>query len=547
MKRRQFLAASASTLAACQASPDIAGGFIGASFERGHLLRGGQPQRQPSKIQRTRVVIVGGGVAGLAAARAMRLRGRDDFALLELEDSAGGNSRAGVVNGMACPLGAHYLPVPDESGVGASPVRDLLEELGLRQRVAGRWRYDERHLCHSPQERLYIDGQWQEGLLPMHGVDAQTLAEYQRFAQLVQSASKAEVFVIPVANTGVALTNAALDAITFDSWLNQQQLTSPYLRWYLDYCCRDDYGAGSGVVSAWAGLHYFASRHGFSSPGIQPLQEREAGREGGVLTWPQGNGWLTEKLAAPLGGRLHTGQVVTRIAANKHGVEVDALDVASGQMQRWLAQRCVVALPLLVAARVIDNPPPALQQAAASARYAPWLVANIHIHAALHDKPGAAPSWDNVLYSNNNPLKNPLSNPLTSEALGYVDASHQGFARVAGATVLTHYRAFGIQPSRRQHLYDQPWAYWRDTIRSELSVAHPDLPAKTTRIDIMRYGHAMSVPVPGVRTSRALQALQSPQGLYPRLHFAHSDLSGYSVFEEAFTHGHRQGSVAARN
>ena len=211
MKRRQFLAASASTLAACQASPDIAGGFIGASFARGHLLRGGQPQRQPSKIQRTRVVIVGGGVAGLAAARAMRLRGRDDFALLELEDSAGGNSRAGVVNGMACPLGAHYLPVPDESGVGASPVRDLLEELGLRQRVAGRWRYDERHLCHSPQERLYIDGQWQEGLLPMHGVDAQTLADYQRFAQLVQSASKAEIFVIPVANTGVAPANAALD------------------------------------------------------------------------------------------------------------------------------------------------------------------------------------------------------------------------------------------------------------------------------------------------------------------------------------------------
>ena len=30
-----------------------------------------------------------------------------------------------------------------------------------------------------------------------------------------------------------------------------------------------------------------------------------------------------------------------------------------------------------------------------------------------------------------------------------------------------------------------------------------------------------------------------------RLHFAHADLSGYSIFEEAFTHGHRAGRAAA--
>jgi Flavin containing amine oxidoreductase len=464
----------------------------------------------------------------LAAARALRLRGMNDFALLELEDSAGGNSRGGVVNGIACPLGAHYLPVPMASG--DSPVRDLLEELGLRQRIAGRWLYDERALCHSPQERLFINGQWQDGLLPLHEVDAKTLAEYQAFARLVSAASATEAFSIPVSNTPTSQSIRALDAMTFESWLDQQQLTSPPLRWYLDYCCRDDYGAGIGVVSAWAGIHYFASRHGFSSPGVDAAQDREVG----VLTWPQGNGWLTQQLAAPLGERLHTGQVVTRITASKHGVEVDALDVASGQLVRWQAERCIVALPLFVAARIISNPPPALVQAAASARYAPWLVANIHINAALHDRPGAAPSWDNVLYSADKP---------DSEGLGYVDARHQSLARVPGATVLTHYRAFGIEPSRRKYLFEQPWAHWRDTVLNEMSVAHPDLLEKATRIDIMRYGHAMSVPVPGVRNNTALKALQQPQATHPRLQFAHSDLSGYSVFEEAFTHGHAQGSA----
>ena len=40
----------------------------------------------------------------------------------------------------------------------------------------------------------------------------------------------------------------------------------------------------------------------------------------------------------------------------------------------------------------------------------------------------------------------------------------------------------------------------------------------------------MSVPVPGVRSSAALAALAAPQR---RVHFAHADLSAYSVFEEA--------------
>ena len=78
---------------------------------------------------------------------------------------------------------------------------------------------------------------------------------------------------------------------------------------------------------------------------------------------------------------------------------------------------------------------------------------------------------------------------------------------------------------------------------------NPDLAAKVTRIDITRYGHAMAMPIPGFtdinrlwRTSNNDTALlQSKQ--YPltheRLNFAHSDWAGYSVFEEAFTLGHR--------
>ena len=512
MHRRQFLAtASTLPLLGCQSPPEIAGGFTGIQFERGHLLRDTTSYPVPSITRRADVLIAGGGVAGLAAARALRLKGVEDFALLELEDSAGGNSRGGVVGGIACPLGAHYLPVPSDD---APEVQDLLEELGLRQRLAGRWSYDERHLCHSPQERLFIHGAWQDGLLPVADLGPATLAQYRRFAALVEQLRQQARWTIPASRQPLAPVQQALAAITFAAYLDQHGLDDPQLRWYLDYCCRDDYGAGTASVSAWAGIHYFASRHGFHAPGA------DTGERDSVLTWPEGNAWLSRRLAAPLGERLHTGQVVLRIAAMKHGVEVDAFNTATQALERWQARRAIVALPVFVAARVLQNPPDLVTQAAARTRHAPWLVANIHIDTPLHDRPGPAPSWDNVLYG--------------APGLGYVDAQHQSLLPVPGATVLSYYRALGDVPYGRRLLLEKPWATWRDEILAELAQAHPDIRAKATRIDITRYGHAMAVPTP---------ALSGLVGHKPpnteRLAFAHSDWAGYSVFEEAFTLGHR--------
>ncbi|MEJ8845290.1 NAD(P)-binding protein [Variovorax rhizosphaerae] len=529
MRRRTFLGAGAGALAlgGCEAREgEIEGGFTGIDVVRGHALRdGGLRGAAPSKTRITRVVIAGGGVAGLAAARALRLSGIEDFELLELEDTAGGNSRGGAVGGIACPLGAHYLPVPGDE---AHEVQDLLEELGLRQRVAGRWQYDERHLCHSPQERIFIEGEWQDGLLPMQFAGASALAQYRLFGQRVEALRTGARFVIPTLRAPLAPALLALDAVPFAAWLDREGFDEPHLRWYLDYCCRDDYGAGAAHVSAWAGIHYFASRHGFHAPGDDSA-ERDA-----VLTWPEGNGWLTRRIAQPLGDRIRGGHVVTRIAEMRSGVEVDAYDAATQSMVRWRAERCIVALPVFVAARIVENPPEVLRNAAAHVRYAPWLVANLHLRAPLTDRPGAAPSWDNVVYG--------------SRGLGYVDARHQSLDPTPGPTVLSWYRPLG--PSSydtsdgRRLLLDRPWTAWRDELVAELSAPHADLRAKATRIDITRYGHAMAMPMPGLLSQVGSHRQAKGKVVAGRLSFAHADWSGYSIFEEAFTRGHVAGSAA---
>ncbi len=561
LQRRQFVTGAAAlattVLGGCQRpAPALAGGFTGIDIVRGHQLRdllktGTLPE--PTVVRRAQVIIAGGGVAGLAAARSLRLAGVEDFALLELEDTPGGNSRGGAVNGIPCPLGAHYLPVP---GDDAREVQDLLEELGLRRRVAGRWQYDERHLCHSPQERLFFNGEWNEGLLPVHGVGEATLDQYRRFAQAVDAQTQAARFAMPAlkrwsSKQPLAPSHRALDALTFSAWLAQQGLDDAHLLWYLNYCCRDDYGAGIERVSAWAGIHYFASRHGFHAPGEAVDEARES-----VLTWPEGNGWITQRLAEPLraGGQLRTGTSVLRITEGRHGVEVDAFNHATDSVERWQAPRCVVALPVFVAARVVRNPPAFLTGAAQRLQWAPWLVANIHITNPLTDRPGAAPAWDNVLYAD-----------PTAGGLGYVNAGHQRLdprTAIAGPTVLSYYQALGDVPDGRQQLATQPWQHWADAALAALAVPHPDLRERVTRVDITRYGHAMSIPVPGVqhflsqiglqRLSRKRKQLSNgeqiawiPTPATTRLAFAHADWSGYSVFEEAFTRGHGAGLVAA--
>lgn len=512
-------------LAACgaQAPPAWPARWVGADHTRGHRLRdlAAAPLPAPSHTRRCTALVVGAGIAGLAAARAVARAGIDDLRVVELEAAPGGNSRGHVLGGMACPLGAHYLPVPDEPAV---EVIALLEELGLRRTVHGRPVYDERHLCHSPQERLFVDGHWHEGLLPPFEAlpaaqrDA-TRRQYHRFAEAV---ARAGHFAVPTARAPWTDAHAALDAVPFAAWLDREGFDAPALRWYLDYCCRDDFGAGSRQVSAWAGLHYFASRHGFHAPGADAGDERDA-----VLTWPQGNAWLAERIAEPVHDRLLPHRVALRVVEQRHGVDVDLWDDAAQSIERWHADQVVLAVPLFVALRLLASPPEALRAIVPAMRHAPWLVANLHVDTPLDERPGVPASWDNVIYG--------------SAGLGYVDAMHQSTRPHAGPTVLSAYWALGgdddaqANLQRTRLLQDGPQA-WAGAVVADLATAHPDLPRRIVQADLMRQGHAMSIPRPGVRGHPALAALARPQ---PRVHFAHADLSAYSVFEEALYHGTR--------
>ncbi|MBE2258169.1 MAG: NAD(P)-binding protein [Rhodobacteraceae bacterium] len=538
MDRRRFLGsvaaaaagAGAASLAACRGRPPELppGELSGTSFELGHRLRDAD-LATPDETREVPVAIVGAGIGGLAAGWKLANSGFSDFLLVELESEAGGNSRAGRNAVGSYPLGAHYLPLPTRE---ATAVRELLAELGVLQGDprALRPTYDERYLCATPQERLYRDGRWQEGILPQAGADAAERAQYRRFFEQMavfrrrRDAAGRRAFALPMALSSRDPELLALDGISMRDWLHAQRFDSPQLHWYVDYACRDDYGSNSATVSAWAGIHYFACRDG----------EADNADSDTVLTAPEGNAWLASgmlrSIEARVGERLLSGALAFRAALNEDRpqrgrVTIDLWLPAERRTLRLLAEQLIWAAPLFLVPHVFGGEP-ALGAAARTYSYAPWLVANLTLSRFPDDRHGAPMAWDNVLYG--------------SSGLGYVVASHQQLRVRPGATVLTWYRAFAEMAPRqgRVLLRDTPRAVWADEILAELERPHANIRQVTTRLDVFRNAHAMARPVPGLIGGAARQ-LFAADG--ERLRFAHADVSGFSLFEEA----HFRGVLAA--
>ena len=287
MQRRTFLSAALVGMAA-KAERRIAGDFVNDAFPAGHRLRDHVSFAPAKQTVRLPIAIVGGGMAGLNAAWRLNKKGFKDFVVLELERQAGGNSRWGENEVSAYPWAAHYVPPPNRETVLA---REMFEEFGLGS--DGKW--DERHLCHSPQERLFLHGRWQEGIEPELAATNRDREEYRRFEQLMQEFRASGRFKIPM---DLGASSSPLDTVSFKQWLERQKLTSPYLQWFADYSCRDDYGSSIADTSAFAGIHYFAARDH---------------DEKGPLTWPEGNGWLVKQLLERVGKYIRADSAVYSI------------------------------------------------------------------------------------------------------------------------------------------------------------------------------------------------------------------------------------------
>jgi predicted NAD/FAD-binding protein len=495
---------------------NIKGGIKGPNAKAGHILRDKLPLPIPTGTREVKTLIIGSGISGLSAARWLKKQGHHDFELLELEDHVGGNSHSGQNDISAYPLGAHYITIANnEDTLLTGFLQDCGVITGFENNLPV---YNEYYLCFDPEERLLINGQWQEGIVPDFGLHENDKAQIKKFFALIDELKNAKgsddkyAFDIPIDNSSADDKYRALDKITFKEYLHQQNLTSVYLLWYLNYCCKDDYGQKIDKVSAWAGIHYFASRRGKAANA----------ESNAVLTWPEGNGWLVKKLAAEVGDHVRKGNMCYSITYNEQGKVVAGIyDITKGTTSTIIADNVIMATPQFVNQRLFKDTI-TRHVDYTGLNYSPWFIANITVNRLPQAK-GAGLCWDNVAYD--------------TPSVGYVNARQQTVKLTDEKRVLTWYLPLCDHEPRVARLaaYTRTYEQWLDIMMPELEYMHPGITDAIENVECWVWGHGMIYPAVNYIWGQNRKAAQQP--VNNNLFFAHTDLSGVSIFEEAFHQG----------
>ncbi|MBC7485504.1 MAG: FAD-dependent oxidoreductase [Cytophagaceae bacterium] len=498
-----------------QTTPILPGTLKTASYKVGHLLWN-MPLKKISRIDQADYVIVGSGISALSAALALKNQGDLNFKILELEEQAGGNSRYGSNAHGKFPLGAHYLPIPSPS---MKELIVFLKSAGVieKENEDGSLTYNEEYLCSAPEDRLFIHGKWQSGLIPDFGVPENDRQQIKRFIDFTNALKQQKgnddkyLFDFPLDRSSSDEAFRKLDNVTMKEYLLAEGYTSDYLHWYVDYSCKDDYGTGISDVSAWAGLHYFCARRGTATNGTAH----------DVLTWPEGNGWLVDKMRQQLEGHFITQALAYQVNEKNDLLEVDYLNVKTSQPQRIQCKKVILCCPQFVIKHFRSNIPELAQRPYNQFDYSSWMVANITVKNTLEEKSGADLSWDNVLYN--------------SPSLGYINSSHQHLNRYQPVLNFTYYRLFDAQQYSRKKILQTQHSEWADLMLKDMRKVYPALEKNILNFEPFVWGHAMIKPVKHFIWGAARK--EAKKSIRGKIYFAHTDLSGISTFEEGFYQG----------
>jgi protoporphyrinogen oxidase len=302
-----------------------------------HQVRDGKVFTRPAASARHDVVIVGGGVSGLAAAYRLQHR---NLLLLEKEPHWGGNAYAMEYEGSTYATGSAFL-VKDESAYS------FAKEIGLEP------------LPVNSSDASIIRGElildtWGDGLnrLPYPPSVRESFKKFKK-----------EMLAIDVEKR-----SKELDDKPFSDFTNGYP---PELKQWWDTFGPSNWGATSEATAA--GL------------AIVNLQEMAAeSRADDRYTWPGGLGAITKKLAEILQpkykDRMQTGATIVAVVSEKEEVQVTYM--LGGELKTVAAKAVIMATPKFITRRIVDGLPEKQREAMHQIRYIPYPVVNL-----IFDKP----------------------------------------------------------------------------------------------------------------------------------------------------------------
>src|SRR6202167_5118677 len=289
-----------------------------------HQVRDGKVFTRPPASARHDIVIVGGGVSGLAAAYRLQHR---HFLLLEKEPHWGGNAYAMEYEGSTYATGSAFL-AKDEYTYQFS------KEIGLEMLPVN-------SADASIIQGVLVPDTWGDGLdkLPY---SASVRESFKKF--------KKEMLAIDMEKRGKEICDTP-----FSDFMKAypQELT----QWW------DAYGP-----SNWGAT----SEDTAAVVAIEALQEMAAeSRADDRYTWPGGLGAITKKLADILQpkyqDRMQTGATIVAVVSEKEEVQVTYM--LGGELKTVAAKAVIMATPKFITRRVVAGLPDKQSDAMQEIRY----------------------------------------------------------------------------------------------------------------------------------------------------------------------------------
>lgn len=473
----------------------------------GHSIRDNQIlvkniTAQPIKIN---TLIVGGGVGGLSAAHTFSKHNFKDWILLELEQKVGGNSSSSNFGFGEGPTGAHYLPFQNKESLF---MLDLLEDLNVLKNKENP-QYNEEHVLHKEESRLFLYNKWVDDI----NSHPQTLDEKNKNKKLTDIIEKLKntkgsddryLFTIPTPfcsqDKDLIKQYDYLHHISMKDWLIAQDINIECMNihWYINYCCKDDYGFDSSHVSAWAGLLYFCGRRNFST------QDNPTD----LLTWTEGLGWITKKIKETnqYQENFKTNTAVIKIKKTNSHYVVVSLNTQTNETTTYHANNIIWGAPTFLLKHIFPSPTPKIE-------YAPWVVANIQLNNPIQQE-----YWDNVW--------------MNGLGLGYISTEHQEIKQYNHSKRITYYLTvdwFKTPTAARKWIDNATKEELYDLIIKDISTVMANIHENTQQMDIFLRPHAMAIPLTNITKHPTPNAKLYNQDFY----LANSDQSQLSVFEEA--------------
>jgi oxygen-dependent protoporphyrinogen oxidase len=308
-----------------------------------HQVRDGKIFSRPPVSARHDVVIVGGGVSGLAAAYLLRNR---DFLLLEKEPHWGGNAYLMEYQGNAYATGSAFLAKSEDAYSFAKEIG--LEPLPINDRdstiIKGEW----------------IANTWAEGLdrLPY---SASVREGFKKF--------KKDMLAIDVEKRGNELYN-----VPFSDFMKGYPVEVK--QWW------DNYGP-----SNWGA----ATEDTAAALGIDEMQEIAGDAVPDFYTWPGGLGAITKKLAEILQAKFaeHMQLGATTVAVVSDSQEVQVTYLQGAELKTVAAKAVIMASPKFITRRIVQGLSEKQSDAMHQIRYIPYAVVNL-----IFDKPVFNKSYD---------------------------------------------------------------------------------------------------------------------------------------------------------